>query len=110
MDNIQNNQPLPTTPTQPLQQPVGQQMKNGNKTTYLIIFLILLALITAMLLFLTTNDQKTTQIQSSTTPTQVLSPSPSTTDSPEEQEVNKINIEDTSPTDFPQVEKEIQSL
>lgn len=122
MEDTQNNQPptqqapapepvvtQPSPTTQPTP-PVNPQSKS-SKNTFIIVFLIILALITAALFFLTSNRQKPTPAQAPVmiVPTQAAAPSP-TVGSLEEQEVEQVDITDTSPTDFPQVEKEIEQL
>ena len=130
MENIQNNNTSnqPTVAEQTTQNvppvtdanPANQQAPaantsvpgNNSKKKFFIVFLIIFLLITAMMIFLMMNNKNTTPIEApvTTIPTQAPSSAPSPSSSIEEQEVNSIDIEDTSPTEFPDIEKDIQSL
>lgn len=100
----QTGAPVPPMPT-----PTEQQSKKGTKA-FLIIFLLVLALITAVMFFLMGNNRNSAQPQTPvmTIPTQA--PSPTTSGSAEEQEVEEVDVTDTAPTDFPPVENDVKGL
>ena len=104
--------PLPTTPNpEPTTQghdSTPQQPQKSNKTLLLIAAGVIV-LVTGMLFFITTQNKKTAPNSAPTTvvvPTQV----PVLTQTPEEQEIESIDVGAPEPTDFVEVEKDIQSL
>ena len=113
MENTQNNQSItasPSNPTQPVQSSPDQQMKKGSKTTFMVVLVLVLVLIAAIGLFIMQGGKTTkTQQPTETAPTQAVStPTPIT--SQEEQEVENVDVEDKSMTEFSDVEKDIQGL
>lgn len=124
MEDIQNQS---TTPQQPAQQPPAQPAqpttaqpvqatpsdtpKNNNKTFLIILIIVIVLVLTAVAFMLFTRNNAPTTLNPGpiqTLPTTVVSPA--STSSPEEQEVEQVDITDTAPTDFPQLEEEVQGL
>lgn len=97
-----------TAPTQPL---VPNSPKSSNRT-FTIALLVAVLLIIAVIAFmlLTRSSTPTTLNPGPIQTTPALEVSPASTGSAEEQEVEQIDVTDTSPTDFPQLEQEVDSL
>jgi hypothetical protein len=105
-------QPVQPTTAQPVQATPLDTPKNNNKTFLIILIIVIVLVLTALAFMLFTRNNTATTLNPGpiqTLPTTVVSPAASTS-SPEEQEVEQVDITDTAPTDFPQLEEEVQGL
>lgn len=112
MDPNQTPVPPQTTPTPVQVQPVPQPppVKKGNKGVILVILLVALLLLAALgYLFLSKKQEvKPVTVQQVVSPTPTAEPT--TTQTPEEQEVESVDLGDTDSSDMVDVENDISGL
>ncbi len=108
---MEESQIQPTPPVTSQQQPSAVQQSKNNKNLY-VVFIVVLILAAGMVFYIITNNRNpvSNQAQNSSIPTQPPVVSPISTGSAEEKEVEQVDVIDTAPTDFPEVEKDVQGL
>ena len=104
------SQPMPSGASMGQPQEMTPEPKKSNKMA-LILVIVVLVLVAGMGFYLLSGKKSSpTLTQSQITPIQeatVITPTPATV---EEQEVDQVDVNDTAPTEIPQVEKDVQGL
>ncbi len=125
MENTQPNQPIPTPQTAdntPAAQQASQQPAPKSKPPFFLFLIIGLIIIFGAAIFVIqnkellglplnqANNQANIQISPTATINTAVSPTTPVTSSPEEQEVNSVDIDESIDTDFQPVEQDLQEL
>jgi hypothetical protein len=98
-------------PTQSMPE-LGDQPKKGNKSFFVVLAVVLLLTIIAVFLIVLNNNNSIKQPQTPIIPTiePAVTVEPTSSLSPEEQEVESIDLENPAPTDLAPVEEDLEEL
>lgn len=104
------NQPQIQENPQPTQNQAPSAVPNNNKSFFAVFFAILILVIGMIIFILMTQNQtdRVTNPQQNNVivPTQIPSPTQTT----EENEVEAVDIDDINPTEFSEIEEDVQAL